>query len=85
VAPDLLEQDGGLDPAQAESALVLVDGDGPPALLGHRSPQLAVVGLARGQVGANLGRAGVVVQQMPGRVLEFPLVGGEVEVHGWIV
>ena len=36
-------------------------------------------------MGADLVGAGVVVEQAAGRLLEGPLVGGEVEVHGWIV
>ena len=82
VAAHLLEQYGRLHPAEAETAFGLGHGDGAPALLDHGTPQRRVVRRSTGEVSPHLGRARNVVQELPRRLLQRPLIGRQLEVHG---
>ena len=74
VAPDLLEEDGGLHPAGPEPTGLHRLGDTQPALVGHGAPQAVVERQTGGEVGPDVIVVGAVVEQRPGRLLESHLV-----------
>ena len=78
---DLLEQDGDLDPTEAEPAEVGRHRDRRPALVDHRRPQLGIEPMAAVDHRAHMGRRRIPGEQLARRVAERDLVVAELEVH----
>jgi hypothetical protein len=81
VAADLLHQHGRLDEAESQPPGRLGQVEAEPSLVDHRPPQRRVVGRTGAQVGPDVARGRVPVEQVAGRVAQRHLVVRQLEVH----